>query len=179
MKKVLFLMNNFTIVQDTREQENKQDHVLKYFEEKGINVVRTKLYVGDYSLLNDMSVCVDRKKDLLEVANNLSNSKNHQRVREEMIRAKEHNIKLYILIEDEYIYNLEGVKYYKVPTYKGNQYKDGKIIHKRGEKRTKVNFETLSKAMKTMEEKYGVTFVFSNHNDFGKKILHLLGVGVD
>ena len=65
-----------------------------------------------------------------------------------------------------------------MPTYKGNQYKDGKLVHKRGEKRTQVNFETLGKAMKTMEEKYGCKFCFSKRADFGKTILKLLGVNI-
>lgn len=167
-----------TIVQDTRQQVNKDDHVLDYFKRKNINIVRSKMFVGDYTLLHKQDICVDRKKDLMEVAGNICNSSEHQRFKTELINAQTNNIKLYILIEDEYVYNIEGVKYYKVPRYKGNQYKDGKLIHKRGEKRTQVNFETLGKAMKTMEEKYGCKFCFAKREDFGKKVLQLLGVDI-
>lgn len=173
--------NQVTIIQDTRQQENKDDHVLNWFYKKNINVIRTKLFVGDYSLLHNQSICVDRKKDLLEVAGNLCNKEEHIRFRNELIRAKDNNIKLYILIEDEIIYNVDGVKYYQCPRYKSNQYKVingvNVLVHKRGEKRSQVNFETLGKVMKTMEDKYGCKFVFAKREEFGKKVLELLGVG--
>lgn len=166
-----------TIQVDSREQEGKNQNILDYFASKGINTVRSKLFVGDYTLLHKQDICVDKKKDLMEMASCICGS-NHTRFREELIRAKDNNIKLYILIEDEYIYNIEGVKYYKVPRYKGNQYKDGKLIHKRGEKRTQVNFETLGKAMKTMEEKYDCKFCFAKRENFAQKILEILGVNI-
>ena len=143
---------NLTIVQDTRQQAGKDEHVLKYFESQGIKVVRSKLYVGDYALIHNMKVIVDRKKDMLEIAGNICDKEEHIRFREELKNSQEIGIKLYILIEDEYIYNLDGVKYYKCPTYKSSGYKNG-IYHKKGDKMSQVNFEALGKAMKTMEEK--------------------------
>ena len=56
-----------TIVQDTRQKKGKDEHVLEYFKEQGINVVRSKLYVGDYALLHDMTISIDRKMDMLEI----------------------------------------------------------------------------------------------------------------
>lgn len=161
-----------TIVQDTRQQVGKDQHVLDYFKQQGINVVRSKLYVGDYALLHDMSVSIDRKMNMLEIANCICNSKEHERFRRELINAQENNIKLYILIEDEYIYNLDGVKYYRCPTYKSSGSKNG-IFHKKGDKMSQVNFEALGKAMKTMEEKYGCKFCFAKREEFGKKILEI------
>lgn len=173
-------MANIIIQVDTREQDGKNQHVLDYFKSKNIGIVRSKLFVGDYTLLHNQSVVVDRKKDMLEIAGNICNQKEHIRFREELENAQKSGIKLYILIEDEYIYNIDGVKYYKCPTYKGNQYKvvNGvrTLSHKRGEKRSQVNFETLGKAMKTMEEKYGCTFMFAKRENFGKKVLQILGV---
>ena len=64
------------IIQDTREKINKKDHILEYFEKNGINVVRSKLYVGDYTLLNSMKVCIDVKQDIMEIQQNLMNSQN-------------------------------------------------------------------------------------------------------
>ena len=170
-------MENLIIQVDTREQAGKNQNVLDYFAIHKIKTIRSKLFVGDYTLLHDQTIAVDKKKDMLEIANCICGS-SHERFRNELIRAKENNIKLYILIEDEYIYNLDGVKYYKCPTFKSNQYKvvGGRkiLMHKVGEKRTQVNFETLGKAMKTMEEKYGCKFVFSKRNDFGKTIVDIL-----
>jgi ERCC4-type nuclease len=164
---------NITIVQDTRQQTGKDEHVLEFFEKIGINVVRSKLYVGDYAFLHNMKVIVDRKKDVLEIAGNICDKEEHQRFKQELINAQEAGIKLYILIEDEYINNLDEVKYYKCPTYKSNGYKNG-VFHRKGEKMSQVNFEALGKAMKTMEERYGCRFVFSKRIDFGAKVLKLL-----
>lgn len=170
-------MENIIIQVDTREQEGKNQNVLDYFRIKGIKVVRSKLFVGDYTLLHDQTIAIDKKKDMLEIANCICGS-SHTRFRNELMRAKDNGIKLYILIEDEYIYNIDGVKYYKCPTFKSNQYKvvNGKrvLMHKVGEKRSQVNFETLGKAMKTMEEKYGCKFCFSKRNDFGQRIIDIL-----
>lgn len=170
-------MNNIVIQCDTRNQIGKDEHVLEYFRNNGIKIVRSKLYVGDYGLLHDMRTIVDRKRDVMEIIQDIC-SPDHERFKRELISAQESSIKLYILIEDEYIYNIDGVKYYQIPRYKGNQYKDGKLIHKRGEKRSQVNLEALAKAMHTMEEKYGCTFCFAKHDDFGRKILELLGVEI-
>lgn len=173
-------MEQITIIQDTRQQVGKDQHVLKYFKKNGIKIVRSKLYIGDYALLTNMSVIIERKKDMLEIANCICGN-GHVRFRNEIIRCQENGIKLYILIEDEYIYNIDGVKYYQCPRYKSNQYKviDGKkvLVHRKGEKLSQVNFETLGKAMKTMEEKYGCTFCFAKHDEFGKKVLELLTKG--
>lgn len=173
-------MSNVVIQVDTREQDGKNQHILDYFASKNINSIRSKLFVGDYTLLHNQTIVVDRKKDMLEMASNICNSKEHTRFREELEKAQKNGIKLFILIEDEYIYNLDGVKYYKCPVYKGNQYKiiDGKKIltHKKGEKRSQVNFETLGKAMKTMEEKYGCKFMFAKRENYGKKVLEILRV---
>lgn len=169
---------NITIIQDTRQQAGKDDHVLEYFESQGIRLIRSKLYVGDYALAHNMKTIVDRKKDLVECGSNICNKEDHERFREELKKAQEIGIKLYILIEDEHIYNLDGVKYYQCPRYKSNQYKvvNGQriLVHKKGDKMCQVNFEALGKAMKTMEEKYGCKFMFSKRADFGANVLKLL-----
>ena len=165
-------MENIIIQVDTREQAGKNQNILDYFSINGIKVIRSKLFVGDYTLLHDQSVAIDKKKDMMEVANCICGN-NHIRFRNEIIRAKENNIKLYILIEDEFIFNLDGVKYYQVPRYKSNGKKNG-VFHRKGEKMTQVNFEALGKAMKTMEERYGCTFSFAKHDEFGKKVIEIL-----
>ena len=87
-----------TLLEDTRQQENKHDFKLQYFEEQNIKVDRCGLYVGDYTIANNQSVCVDTKKDLIEICNNVC--KDHERFRKEMIRAMDAEIKLYILCEN-------------------------------------------------------------------------------
>lgn len=163
---------------DTREQSRGNCEIIDYFNRNGVKHLRSKLYVGDYTLLHKQDICIDKKADLMEMANCMH--KDHIRFRAECDRAKQNNIKLYILIQDEYIYNLDGVKYYKIPVYKNNQYKilNGvRILHKkRGEKRANFDCEVLEKAMKTFEERHGCKFIFCKKENTGEKILELLGV---
>src|SRR5574344_1475686 len=82
------------VVVDTREQKN---HVTDYLNAQGIPNVRSKLYVGDYALLDNQSVCVDRKHNLQEVCGNLCQQ--HKRFKEEIVRAQAAGIKMVILVE--------------------------------------------------------------------------------
>ena len=52
---------------DTRQQSGKHDIKEMYFRKHGIEIVRTKLYCGDYTLPADQSVCIDTKKDIEEL----------------------------------------------------------------------------------------------------------------
>ena len=55
------------ILEDTRNQVGKHDKKNEYFQQNGIEVRRTKLYCGDYTLPTDQSVCIDTKKDIQEL----------------------------------------------------------------------------------------------------------------
>lgn len=63
-----------TIVMDTREQKGKHDHVTKRFEELGYKIVRSKLLCGDYTYLQNMSICVDTKKIYRKFAEMFANN---------------------------------------------------------------------------------------------------------
>lgn len=153
------------IVQDSREQSGKHNHILKYFEENGIQVVRSKLFVGDYTLLHNQSVCIDTKKDVLELFSNLT--KDHIRFRNECIRAKENGIQLIVLIEEKLPPG--GLAEWKSPVWKYTSDK-----HKKGELKTHANPATMRKAMLTMQDKYGVVFCFCDKSESGKKIVDIL-----
>lgn len=156
------------IVQDSREQTSKHDHVLKYFENNGIKVVRSKLFVGDYTLLNNQSVCIDTKKDVLELFNNLT--EDHVRFRNECIRAQENGIQLIVLIEEKLPRG--GLAEWKSPVWKYTSDK-----HKKGEPKTRANPVTMRKVMMTMQKKYGVIFTFCDKSESGKKIVDILKLG--
>lgn len=77
------LLDNLVVIVDTREKSNK--HIIKYLEVKGIDYIERKLDSGDYSVIVkanenigneeiDLSeyVAVERKKDLDELAQNLT-----------------------------------------------------------------------------------------------------------
>ena len=88
------------LLEDTRNQVGKHDKKNEYFSKNGIEVRRTKLYCGDYTLPTNQSVCIDTKKDIQELIGDIC-GKSHERFRNELIRAQESNIKLIILTEDD------------------------------------------------------------------------------
>lgn len=55
------------LLSDTRQQAGKHDIKETYFRNHGIEIVRTKLYCGDYTLPADQSICIDTKKDIQEL----------------------------------------------------------------------------------------------------------------
>ena len=71
------------ILADTRQQDQKHKQKEKWFADHGIEVRRTKLYVGDYTLPTDQSVCIDTKRDIQELCGNICEKKEHERFRSE------------------------------------------------------------------------------------------------
>lgn len=136
---------------DTRQQISKHLEKDIYFKEHGCDTKRTKLFVGDYTKL-DQRICVDTKRNILELAGNIC-GKQHERFRNECIRAQEAGIQLVVLIE-------------QVPP-------DGDLS-KWTSKHTQASGETLGKAMRTMTEKYGVRFEFCRTSDTAKRIVDIL-----
>lgn len=153
-----------TLLEDTRQQENKHEFKNKYFEEHNINVDRCGLYVGDYTVANNQSVCIDTKKDLIEICNNVT--KDHVRFRGEMLKAQKADIKLIVLCENgEGIKDIEDVKNWVNPRLKRNP--------------QATTGEQLYKIMKTQEERYGIKYLFCEKEETGKLILELLGIKGD
>ena len=78
-----------TILVDTREHENKNNHILSYFDSKKIPWKKMKLEHGDYSfcvpanielgILRDLyftnKICIERKASLTEWAGNLTDDR--------------------------------------------------------------------------------------------------------
>ena len=52
------------LLEDTRNQIDKHGKKHAWFEKNGIEIQRTKLVVGDYTLPTNQSICIDTKKDL-------------------------------------------------------------------------------------------------------------------
>ena len=169
------------ILEDTRNQTGKHDVKARWFAEHGIEVRRTKLYCGDYTLPTDQSVCIDTKKDIQELVGDICD-KQHERFRNECIRAQEAGIKLIVLVENVggkvgrgEIYNptitrLEYLHKWKNPRlfiFYGNKQKYPSAT--RG--------VTLQKACMTMRAKYGVEFLFCTPQQSAQKIVELLKGG--
>lgn len=167
------------ILEDTRNQVGKHDLKAEYFEKNGIEIRRTKLYVGDYTLPTNQSICIDTKKDIQELIGDIC-GKQHERFRAELLRAQESGIKLIILVEDDggycdykkTIYNkpvtcLDDLFHWKNPRL--FIWRNGKQLYPSATKGA-----VLAKACITMRDKYGVDFQFCRKVDAGKRIIELL-----
>lgn len=167
------------IQMDTREQAGKKKHILSYFEQNNIKVIRSKMYVGDWTRLDNQTVCIDTKTlGLQEVYQNLVQS--HKRFRDECIRAKEAGIRLIILVEQSGIHSLGDVakwrnKRYEDWFYIHNAQEHGKMLGAKISKKPPVSSERLMNMMKAMTMNYGVEWQFCNKSQTGKRIVEILG----
>ena len=163
---------------DSRQQANKHDLKDKYFEENGIKTLKSKLPFGDYAIINDTSVVIDTKKDMLELENCMT--KDHIRFRNEIVNANNFGIGIVILIEEEIQYkNLDDVaNRYKIPRWKSNSYQmmngEKHLKHRKGQPMGTFNVETIVKAMRTMQQKYAVLFWFTTKEKCGEAIIDIL-----
>ena len=165
------------ILEDTRQQAQKHDLKHKWFEQNGITIRRQALYVGDYTLPTDQSVCIDTKKDIQELVSDIC-GKQHERFRNECIRAKEAGIKLIILVENRgghikdniiqpTIHSLEELHRWKNPRL---------FIFLRGKQKypSATRGVTLQMACMTIRAKYGAEFMFVTPEKSAEKIVELL-----
>lgn len=166
------------ILEDTRQQSGKHTNKESYFQKNGIEVKRTKLYVGDYTLPTNQSICIDTKQDIGELISDLVDQ--HDRFRGECLRAQEAGIKLIILVEHDgewcdykkTIWNkpvrkLEDLAQWRNP--RAFIFRNGKQLYPRATKGV-----TLLKMCSTMQKKYGVEFQFCESGVCGKRIVELL-----
>lgn len=146
-------MNNLIIV-DTREKGHKK--ILEYFDKVGQDYIVSKLDTGDYMLYKNYTTIIDKKDGLLELSGNLCNTKEHERVKREIAKARELGCENFIfLIQDSKIKSLEDINNWT-------------------SKYTKVKGSTLLKIMNTMKQKYGVRFIIVPKAKMGATIINLL-----
>ncbi len=142
---------------------------------------RGRNYVRKIDFVNDIKVCVDRKNSVEEIANNICGStKEHERFRNELIRAQKAGCKLYIVIENQekkikgsnvtnpYISHLSEMHTWRNPRLF--------LRDKFGKQRYPLAARgiTVQKAMYTMQKKYGVKFLFCRPEESAKLILDIL-----
>lgn len=142
------------IIVDTREKGHKK--ILEYFDKVGQDYIISKLESGDYMLYKNYTTIIDKKDGLLELSGNLCHTKEHERIKREIERAKELDCQDFIfLIQDSKIKSIEDIKNWSSP-------------------HTKVKGETLLKIMITMKERYGVRFIICEKKKMGEMIINLL-----
>lgn len=146
---------------DTRDKPDKIKHITDYLDRNKIPYDRTKLYIGDYQRADNPLVLIDRKQNLLEMANNATQG--HERFKRELERLTAINGKMYILIEEN-LDSLEDVQKWKSP------------VKKDGTPYTKLQGRTLYKIMLSWQHRHNIEFVFCHKNGTAKKILELLEV---
>ena len=147
------------ILEDTRQQARKHEIKHAWFSQNGIKVERCRLYVGDYTLPTNQSICIDTKRDLGELAQDVCQQ--HERFRAELIRAKDAGIQLVILCEHGgSIKSLEDVYFWENP--------------RRRESPGAISGHRLFKILNTMKDKYGVRFEFCDKRSTGRRIVEIL-----
>ena len=145
------------IICDTREQKN--EHILKYFERHHIPYRIDTVDTADYMMEDGQwTIRVERKATLNELAHNLL-SKDKGRFYREIRRAREMGIKLYIVCEHGHgIESIEDV---------------AKWVNPYG----KVTGKTLREAIYRCAIGYGCEFIFCNKRQTGKIIMDILTNG--
>lgn len=147
---------------DTREKPKAIQTILKQFETAGVQVIRSKLWVADYRLLDNPYLVVDRKQNLNELCNNVVQE--HKRFAAELTRAKEVGISVVVLVEHGgAIKSIEDVPNWVNPRLKVSP--------------LAVSGERLYKILKAMEYTYKVRFEFCNKANTGRRILEILTEG--
>lgn len=106
------LLKHFCILHDSKEQCN--DHILKYFDDNGIQHKKKSLKTGDYSMMITAcpelgfmmdtvftdELCIERKNGVKELAGNVANNEKDDRFMKElnrMISVKN----VYLVIEND------------------------------------------------------------------------------
>ena len=166
------------LLEDTRQQVKKHDIKHQWFEKNGITIRRQALYVGDYTLPTNQSVCVDSKFSIQELVGDIC-GKQHERFRNECIRAQEAGIRLIILTENVggkvgrgEIYNPTITKLEELHRWKNPRL----FIFERGRQKypNATRGITLQKACMTIEKKYGTEFLFTTPHKSAEMIVRLL-----
>ena len=162
---------------DTREHKSEWERIQKQFDALRVQYFRSKLYVGDYQSLDNPRLVIDRKKDLNELCGNVCQQ--HDRFKEELIRAMQQNIKIVILVEHgEDVKSLEDVYFWENPrkheviwkTVNGNRVKTVRSAKA-------IDGMQLYKSLCTIRDRYNVDFEFCTKEETGKRIVEILGGG--
>jgi ribosome-associated protein len=134
-------------------------------------------------LVGDIKIAVDRKNSIDEICGNVcSTTSAHERFRDEVILAQKCGCKFYVLIEDESVTSLDDLERWENPREKKYFYykalmAQGKKLRMILPKQPPASGKKLAKALRTMEEKYGVEFVFAKPKDAAERIVELLTRG--
>lgn len=163
-----------TILMDTREKVKQNSDLVADLTAIGIKIVRSKLYVGDYTRIDNMTVCVDTKFGLQEVYGNVI--QDHERFKRELLAAKDAGIRLVVLVEESGIHTVQDVEKWNNPRIRRYSRMTQRMQQAQ---KPPVPSERLSRIMQTMADKYGVEWMFCDKRDTAKRICEILGIEVE
>lgn len=144
---------------DSREKARAIQKILAEFDNQGVKHFVSKLPVGDYMCYDNPRCVVDRKQNLLEVASNVG--QDHARFKRELERAQEYGIHLVFLVEHGgTIKTLEDVQAWSNPRLKDHP--------------LALSGQRLYKIMLTMQNKYGIEWLFCDKRCTGRRIIEIL-----
>lgn len=153
------------IIEDTRQKVGEHRVKNEYWESIGETVIRCRLPVGDYCSF--YSVAVDTKRSIDELAQNVGSD--HVRFKNACILARDCKSRLVILTENDLgVRTLEDLESWTNPRAWENK--------KKG-LREPIDGKRLSRACRTMNERYGVEFEFCTPSESGKRVLEILEGG--
>ena len=147
---------------DTREKPKAIQSIIKTLDEAKVPYAKTKLLFGDYADYNRPSIVIDRKQNIAELAKNCT--REHDRFRAELERAKAANARLIILVEQ-------------------NRYKDrDKWIHVEtiedimlwSSPHTTIVGEKVYRVLRAWCSKYDIEVRFCDKRQTGKEILRII-----
>ena len=140
------------LYEDTRQQAGKHKNIHAYCRETGIKIIRQALNVGDYQIAGKGDISVDTKQNVLELAGNVF--QDHERFRDECLRAQECGIQLIILVEEV------------LPSGRLDRWKPTRPV--------RFDPAILRKAMITMQKEYSVKFRFCDGRSTGRQLIEYL-----
>lgn len=170
------------ILADTRQKNGSHDNIDAWLILHDIEIRRTKLYVGDYTLPANQSVCIDSKYGLQEVYGNII--QDHARFTAECKAAFEAGIKLIVLVEESGISSVQDVAAWQNPRVLRwerlrDAHRQGKRMKEQLSPYPPVSSERLCKAMQTIAERYHIEWRFCDKADTARTICEILGIEVD
>ena len=156
------MSTNKLILVDTREKTHAVEPILTYFKQNNFEYERTKLLFGDYMDYSNPNLVIDRKQTIQELAQNCT--RDHERFRRELERAKKTGSRLVILVEQNRYKDRD--EWVKVETIRDLLLWESPHTMVRGEK--------VYRVLASWCAKYPLTVMFCDKRSTGRRIVEIL-----
>lgn len=143
---------------DTREKDN--DKIITAFDVAKVKHFRSKLYFGDYANFSNMNIVVERKKDIREIATNVTSKLST--FEEELKKLWETDSRMVVLITQD---KIDGRKIESLEDVMLWEPKEGQGT---------VNGMTVYRKLAGLRNKYPIDIQFCSRVNAGKRILEIL-----